>query len=507
MSETKLVRGRWVVTEEACLSDAALRIEDGRIAEVGAWSDLQGRYPAAPVLGSERFAVLPGLINAHHHSSGATVLQQGIADQPLEAWLLGLGLCRPLDAELATLLSAARLLRSGITSVVEVHSGRGTAEAYEERARRALAAYDKAGLRVAFAAGLTTQSFLVHGPGEDERFIAGLPAALRGFARSYLPPPGSLDEDDYFGVMEDLLHSYRAHPRIEVWYAPPGPPYVSDACLIRSAEAAERHDTSLQTHVAESLYEKLYGPRTYGGPVVFHLQTLGLLGPRASLAHGVWLSEPEIALLAESGAAVVLNPSSNLRLSAGIAPLNALLASGATVALGMDGTTLNDDEDFFTEMRLALRLNRAPGFEGGAPTPAQIFRLATAGGARLLRKEGRLGAIAPGRAADLVLLDLTRPTWPWVAPETNPRDLLLLRAGAGDVDSVLIGGELVLSQGRPTRFDLEEVGREAAARLRAAPYPAERARLLAELLPHLEAHYRAWPQPALSPYVIYNARS
>src|SRR5690606_3171782 len=130
-----LVRGRWIVADRGgdsgVLQDAAVRVEDGRIAEIGDWRALRERYPDAAVVGSERHAVLPGLINSHHHSNGVSVLQQGVADQLLEFWIFALGLCRPLDPRLSTLLSAARLLRSGVTSVVEVHSGRGTAEAYE----------------------------------------------------------------------------------------------------------------------------------------------------------------------------------------------------------------------------------------------------------------------------------------------------------------------------------------------------------------------------------------
>lgn len=507
MTETTLVRGRWVLAGEGVLSDAAVRIADGAIAEIGDWAELRARYPTAEVVGSDRHAVIPGLINAHHHSSAVSVLQQGIPDLILEAWLVTLSLARDADPRLATLLSAARLLRSGVTSVVDVHSDRGTPEAYDANARAALAGYDSAGLRVAFAIGVITQCFLVAGKGEDERFLAGLPDEdLRRFAASRIPPAGSLDEEGFFGVFDDLRECYRDHPRIDLWFAPPGPQWVSDGFMSRVAEAAERYDTGIQTHVTESLYEMLHGPRQYGKPTLHHLHELGVLGPRFSIAHGVWLTEGEIDLLAETGAALCHNPSSNLRLRAGIAPLNALLGRGVTVALGMDGTTLNDDEDFFTEMRLAVRLHRTPRFDGPVPAPAQIFQMATTGGARLLRREARLGRIAPGHAADLVLVDLERLTWPWVAPEADPRDLLLMRARAGDVDTVIVGGEVVLRDGRPTRFDLEEVGREARAVLDSAGRSPEQAALVERLLPHIEAYYRGWDIPELVPYTVYNSR-
>ncbi len=510
MADLQIVRGRWVITgsgdSDPMLSDAAIVIAGGLIEEVGAWDGIRARYPDAAVLGSDGLAVMPGLVNAHHHSHGVSTLQQNVADDLLESWLLSLACKRSGDPYLDTLLSAARLLRSGVTSVVDVHSDRGTAESYAAGMSRALKAYDEAGLRVAFAAGFSTQSHLIAGRGEDEKFIASLPAKLRPLAETRLPKADILSEDDYFALMEDAWTRYRTHPRIDLWFAPPGPQWVSDGFMQRIAEQAQSYDTGIQTHVTESIYEKLHGPRDYGKPTLFHLRELGVLSPRFSIAHGVWLTEKEIDLLAESGAAVCHNPSSNLRLRAGIAPLNALLASGATVALGMDGTSLNDDEDMFTEMRLALRLHRTPWFNGPAPTPRQVFHIATAGGAKLLRQEGQLGKLAPGHVADLVLVDLSRVNWPWVAPEIDPRDLLLQRAGAGDIDTVMVGGEVVLRDGRPTRFDLQAAARELREILAVQAYPAKAAALVEQLRPHVEAHYQGWERPNLRPYTAYNSK-
>ncbi len=510
MSEVRLVRGRWIVTggaaTDSVLDDAALALRGGCIEALGGWRDLRGRYPQAEVIGSDRVAVLPGLIDAHHHSGGVTALQQGIPDLLLEPWILMHARKRPTEAYLDTLLSAARLLRTGVTSVVDVRSGRGTAEAYAGTLRRALQAYDEAGLRAALAAGLSDQSHLVAGKGEDEKFLAALPADLRRHAEALLPGPHDLREDDYFAVMEEIGRETADHPRLDLWFGPPGPQWVSDSFLQRIAECAEATDVGIQTHVTESIYEKLHGPRFYDKDTLAHLRDLGVLSPRFSIAHGVWLSEREIEILAETGAAVSHNPSSNLRLCAGIAPVNALLEAGVTVALGMDGTSLNDDEDMFTEMRLALRLHRTPVLGGPAPSVARIFEIATAGGARLLRKEATLGRLAPGFAADLVLIDLDRVTWPWTAPEIDPREILVLRARAGDVDTVLIAGEVVLRDGRPTRFDAAEAGRELAARLAAEPYPEAAARLVEALLPRVEAYYRGWEMPELEPYSAYNSK-
>lgn len=510
MTDVTILRGRWAVTgggnDDEVVVDGAVAIEGDAIRDVGPWPAIRDAHPEATVLGSDRVAVIPGLINAHHHSSGTSGAQQGVPDMLLESWMLMLRRMRPSDIYLDTLLSAARLFGSGVTSVVDMHTGRRTAEAFAADTGRALDAYDEAGIRVAFAPGIKNQSYLVSGTGEDERFLASLPDNVRAEAETMMPRPGGIDPEDYLGILDDLCRTFADHPRIDIWYGPPGPQWVSDDFFQRIAEAAARHDTGIQTHVGESFYEKLHGPRDYGKPTILHLHDLGVLGPRFSIAHGVWLTEPEIAVMAETGAALCHNPSSNLRLRAGVAPLNAVLAAGVTTALGMDGTALNDDEDMFTELRLALRLHRTPMLGAPAPSPNRIFDMATVGGARLLCKESRLGRIEPGYTADLVLVDLERLAWPWVAPEVDPRELIVMRAKAGDVTTVMIAGEVVYEDGRPTRFDVDAAARELAAGLEARPYPTAAAARAERLLPYLEAYYEGWDVPDLDPYFPFNSR-
>jgi cytosine/adenosine deaminase-related metal-dependent hydrolase len=511
-----LVRGRWVVTgagaDDATIVDGAVLVRDGRIEQVGAWAELRAAHPDAEVLGSHEVAVLPGLISAHHHAAGVSHAQQGVADDVLEPWLLELRRMRPSDPYLDTLLTSARLLRSGVTSVVEMHACRGSAEASAGRVRHALRGYDQAGIRVAFAAGVANQNPLVNAASADEEraFLDGLPPEAREAAEAMLPSPNAMQPDEYLGLMDALWQEYGDHPRVDVWFGPPGPNWVSDDFLVQIAERAASYGpsgTGIQTHVSESLYEKLYGPRAYGESVIFHLRRLGVLGPRFSLAHAVWLTEAEIAVLAETGTAVSHNPSSNLRLRAGVLPARALVEAGVTIGLGLDGHGLDDDDDIFREMRLAWSLQRSPEIGSPALEPRQALGLSTTGGARLLGKAGVLGRLVPGYAADLVLIDLGRLSWPWVAPEIDPRDLLVLRAQARDVRTVLVDGEVVLRDGLPTRFDLEAAGRELAEQLAATPFPSEAAARVGLLKPHLEAFYRAWDAPDLEPYVRQNSRT
>lgn len=504
MTDIRLVRGRWILTGDDVVENGAIALQADKILAIGTWTDLNRQYPQATVLGSDDFLVMPGLINAHHHSNGVSHILQGIDDDFLEPWLLANAGLRPQDPQLKTLLSIAHLLQSGVTTVVDVVSLSGTAEACAADLAARLQAYEQAGMGVALTPGATYDSHLVHY--EDQAFLASLPADLRQQLAARSPLDEPLPPADYLALITDWVKRYQDHPHIQVWFGPPGPQWVSDELLVQIVETAHQLNTQVQTHAMESFHEKLMGPRFYGKSVVEHLQTLGVLSPRFSIAHGTWVTETDIAILAETGAAVSHNPSSNLRLRAGIAPLNALLAGGVTVGLGMDGTTLGDDEDMFAEMRLAARLHRTPQFGSPAPRYSDIFHLATSGGAQLMGQADRLGKLAPGYRADLVLVKCDRITAPWVAPDINPLNLALLRTQARDVDTVLVNGTVVLEAGLPTQFDLPALQQELAAQLDAAPAPEAERTLAAALRPYLVNWYEQWEVPPLNPYAAFNAR-
>ncbi len=499
----QLIRGRWIFTGDELIDDGAVAIQADRIVELGRWTDLQAKYPNSEVLGSSQHAVLPGLINAHHHSNGVPNSLQGVDDDFLELWLFANIALQPQDPTLKTLLSAAALLQSGVTAVVDVTTISDSPEAGLTDLERRLHAYEQAGLRVALTPGVTYTSVLVHG--EDEAFLASLPAALRQRLQALVLLQQSLSPAAYLELISDLVRRYQAHPHIKIWFGPPGPQWVEEDLLLKIVAAAEDLNTGVQTHAVESFYEKLIGPRFHGKSVVARLHELGVLSPRFSIAHGVWLSEDDIQILAETGASVSHNPSSNLRLRAGVAPLNQMLTAGVTVGLGMDGTAIGDDEDMWAEIRLAARLHRTPQLHTPAPSFSDILGMATVGGAKLLMQPD-LGKLAPGYKADLVLVNCERLTWPWIAPEANPLHVVLMRARAADVDTVLVNGKVVLHNGQPTGFDLAAVGAELAAQLKAAPKREEYRALAQNLRPHLANWYANWEFSPPEPYAAFNSR-
>ncbi len=501
----QLVRGRWVFTQSGTLCDGAVAIQGALILEVGAWQRLRDRYPQATVLGSSDHAVLPGLINAHHHSNGVPNSLLGIEDDFLELWLSARNSAPIQDPAIRTLLSAAALLKTGVTSVVDVATIGGSIAAAEADLTAQLTAYEQAGIRVVLAPGAKYESFWVHGPQQDQAFLASLPVALQQQMKALTPAEQTLGAEDYLALISDAVKTYKPHPHIDVWFGPPGPQWVGDELLVKIADAAVRLETGVQTHVMESLPEKLMGPRFYGKSVIAHLHDLGVLSPRFSMAHGVWVGEADIEILAATGASISHNPSSNLRLRAGIAPLAQLLAAQVTVGLGMDGTTLNDDEDMFTEMRLAARLARSPQITASAPTFAEIFQMATSGGAKLLGQAHCLGQLAAGYKADIVLVNCRDLSWPYLSPTADPLTVVMMRAKSANVETVIVNGHIVLQDGQPTGFDWQALGEAMADQLKAAPNRSSERSLVKAIRPYLAQWYADWPVPDLTPYAAMNA--
>ncbi len=502
-----LVRGRWVFpsADVPAVEDGAVVVDGDMIVAVLPYAEAQRRHPEAPVVGSQSAAILPGFINAHHHGQAVTAVQHGMPEESLEPWLLAWAGMRDSDRYLDTLLSGARLLSTGVTTTIDMWSDGSDSRTYADAIRAARAGYGDAGIRVAFAPGIKTQSFMAWGSGEDERFVASLSAGLQADARRIMPR-SAIDADDYFAIMAELRAETSAADRFSLWFQFPGPQWVSDQFMQRVAERAAADDTGIQTHVDESIPERLHGRRFYGVDTMVHLERLGVLSDRLSIAHGVWLTDAEIEAMQRTGAGLSHNPGSNLRLFAGIAPLARLLEAGIPIGIGMDATTLDDSEDMFAEIRLALRLCRDPMKPGRFGAVTEIFRLATEGGARLLRRHETLGRLLPGFRADLTVVDLERLSAPWSAPEADPLSLVLLRASRDDVDTVMVAGEVVFTAGRPTRFDIDAAGRQFAEKMAAAVFPAERAAAVRRLTPHLKAWYTNWGKFEPAPYVIYNSR-
>jgi cytosine/adenosine deaminase-related metal-dependent hydrolase len=250
-------------------------------------------------------------------------------------------------------------------------------------------------------------------------------------------------------------------------------------------------------HLLETAYQKEYARRRGGGTAVEYIDRFGLLGPRMTLGHGVWLNERDIQRLAETGTCVCHNCSSNFRLRSGVAALNKLEAAGITTAIGIDEAGINDDRDMLQEMRMVLRAHRVPGMDDEVPAPAQVFRMATSGGAATTPFADSIGALEVGRAADMVLIDWREISYPYLDAETPLLDAVLQRAKTSGVRTVICDGDVIYHDAKFTRVDRDGALRALHEDLQRAlsDDEVERRRLSKSLLPHVRAFYANYFDP------------
>ncbi|NKX43611.1 amidohydrolase family protein [Roseicyclus persicicus] len=473
------------------VEDAAILVDGATIAAIGPASDLRRAHPEAPEVGGRGMVAIPGLVNAHHHV-GLTPFQLGARDQPLELWFPERLAMRDVHPRLDTLFSAFEMVASGVTTVQHLHSrAPGDTDAVIARAEAILGAYVELGMRASYSFALRDQNRMIYDA--DAAFVASLPEDLRAPTAAYLTGFG-LPLADQIAVFHALRDRWAAAPLIGIQIAPSNLHWLSDAALESAARIAEATGAPMHMHLLETPYQAEYARRRTGGSALEHIDRFGLVGPQLTIGHGVWMTPDDIALLAERGGCLCHNCSSNLRLKSGTADLNGFLASGVPVALGIDEAGINDDRDMLQEMRLALTLHRAPGHASPCPTATQILRMATEHGAATTPFAGRIGRLAPGRLADIVLLDWRAVTWPHQDPGLPLVDVLVRRAKAGAVRTVLVGGETVYHDGRFTRVDRDAVLEAIARALDAPRSEAEMAlaRLAKALHGPVAAFYRDW---------------
>lgn len=511
MARDLLIRGRFVVTDPRALPAGGM-IEHGTVlvsgstvADTGSFETLHARHPDAEIVGTDRFLVIPGLVNAHHHGRGLQGIQLGVRDEPLETWLLGFIGQPPLDVHLDTLHANLRLIRSGVTTVLHSAYTRVPGR-LETETRDALRAYADAGLRVAYAVGIEDRVAPVHDG--MEMFLASLPSSLAQKTRAAFPAAANTDLDDYFAIVTRLRQDFADSPSVTLLYGPNWPVWCSDELLRRVARAARGDGMGVHIHVLESPFEREAARRHYGGSVVAHLDMLGLLGATTSIAHGVWLSDTDIDICARAETSVCHNASSNLRLRNGIAPVTGMLENGVNVGIGMDGYALNSDDDMLQEMRLVAALHGMPadGGQRNGPDAFDVFRMATVGGARAALQPS-CGTLLPGSAADAVLLDFEVMRGAYLDSAIHPVEALIHLGRADHVHTVVIGGQIVLSDGRSTRHDEGAIA-HALAEMAGKPSPetADFAMLARELKPYVARHYAAWPIDEGAPHYRVNAR-
>jgi 5-methylthioadenosine/S-adenosylhomocysteine deaminase len=489
-----IIRGKHVITRALDrhrweqIDDGAVLQRDGIIEAIGTYEELRHANRNAPVVGNGEQVLLPGFVNGHHHV-GLTPIQLGSPDMPLELWFATRLVSRDLDLYLDTLYSAFEMIASGITTVQHIHGWTpGNLAQVEERSESVIRAYQDIGMRVSYCFALRDQNHLVYEA--NEQFLARVPDDIRPMLAKHFGR-FQLSANDSIELFEHLHAKHHNEERVKIQLAPANLHWCSDEALTMLADCSEKHAVPLHMHLVETAYQKEYAKRRGGGTAVDFIERFGLLGPKMTLGHGVWLSEGDLEKLADAGANICHNCSSNFRLRSGVAPLNRFEAKGINTAIGLDEAGINDDRDMLQEMRMVLRAHREPGTDDRVPTTAQVFRMATSGGAKTTPFGARLGSLEVGKGADMVLLDWKQISYPYLDAELPVLDAVIQRAKMEGVKTVIVAGEAVYKDGKFVRVDREDALKQLADLLK-RPLNAEeleRRRLSKAVFPHVKAFY------------------
>ena len=401
-----------------------LIVEDGRISAVGP-SDELIIPPGMPVIDASGHALLPGLIDAHSHSS----LMRGVTENmQLMEWLPYYQLeHRALTEEYA--FHSARLcyleaLKSGTTCVMDMY----------RFMHRCADAAGEIGLRVNLA------PYVADEPGKD--FFA-----TRAENRA-------------------LIHSHHGsqNGRIQVWMGLEHLFYCTPDAYREALECQAEYGVGIHTHACEQKEEDDAVKAHFGRRSIAQLDHYGILGERTLIAHCVWLNDEEIKRIADTGTAISHCPISNAKLASGVARVPEMLAAGITVGLGTDGPVCNNSLSLFEEMKFASLIQKATRLDATVLPADQILRMATINGARALGLGDRIGSLEVGKQADLLLLDLAQPNLTPTEINAAGGNLLwnlVFAADARNVAAVWVDGRQLIANGRATRVSEQAVITEA----------------------------------------------
>ncbi len=418
--------------EKPRIDDGYVVIQDNRISAVGAGAP--PRLEGAAVINARGQVVLPGLINTHHHLyQTLTRAVPAVQNAELFDWLKGLyPIWAKIDAEgfyYAALVGMAELMLSGCTTTSDHQY------VFPKGTGRILDAQIEAGRQI----GIRFQ------PTRGSMSLSEKDGGL---------PPDSVvqDEDEILADSERIVNTYNdpepmAMTRVAL--APCSPFSVTQGLMKKTAELARRLGVMMHTHLGETLDEQEYCLGKFGCRPVEYLDAAGWIAPDVWLAHGVFFDDREIAILGHFGVGIAHCPSSNMRLSSGIARVKSLVEAGASVGLGVDGSASNDSAHMLGEARQAFLLGRIK-YGASAVTACDVLRLATVGGAKCLGRDD-IGTIEPGKAADLAIFDLSDVGF---SGNWDPASALIFCQPIR-VSTLIVNGRVVVEGGRLLTIDLD----------------------------------------------------
>jgi len=390
----------------------AVVVNGDSILAIGLESEIKAQYSAGQMVDCGGKILMPGLVNAHTHVP--MTLLRGLADDlRLDVWLMGYMM--PVEREfvspdfcrLGSQIACAEFIKGGVTSFADMYY-------YEEDIAKATS---EAGLR-----GVLGQSVMK------------------------FPTPDAKSYEDSLAMARDFIMRWKGHPLIVPSVAPHAAYTCTPEILKATALLAAEFDVPLHTHVAETAFEVENMRNENNMPVIPYLKKQNLFEAKVLAAHCVHIDEGEIRTLQHYNAGVAHNPSSNLKLASGFAPVNKMLEVGLNVGIGTDGPASNNDLDMFEEIRLAAFVAKAVTNDPTSLPAPQALAMATRLGARALHIGDITGTLEPGKRADLILVD-TDPLHnsPRFDRDSNGAYAQIVYASkSSDVTDVMVNGKFLM---------------------------------------------------------------
>lgn len=416
-----LIKNGWILTMDEKFTEyknGYIAIKDGKIQDIG--ENLPKEYEAKEVIDANGNIILPGLINTHTHAA-MTLLRGYGSDNPLKVWLEQY--IWPVEGKFVsyefvkdgTDLACYEMIRNGVTTFVDMYF-------YENAVAEAVL---DSGMRAVLCTGILD-----------------------------FPTPGAKTPQEGIEKTKEFIKEYKDNDYIYPCVGPHAPYTCSPKTLQMAMDVAQEYDTLFHIHLSETLTEVEDIKTRYGNTPVKHLKEIGILNDRVLAAHMVHPTQEEIELLAEYRVKVAHCPESNLKLASGVAPVPKMIEKGVTVAIGTDGTASNDDLDVIGEISTAAKLHKGYNLNPTLLNAKQALAMATREGAKAVRLDDKIGTLEKGKFADIIIVDTNQPH---LQPLFDPYTQLVYSAKGLDIDTVIVGGKVLMKNKLVQTVEREKV--------------------------------------------------
>lgn len=448
-----LIRGGDVITMDAATGSRAvrrdIRIVDGAIAAIAPELEPQ---PGDEIIEAAGLLIAPGFVNAHTHSW--EYLWKGRYDNlPLELWML---LCYPILGgapmspdliRLRTLMFAMESMKNGVTTLVDDVLETPTQDAAQLAA--VADAYEAIGIRA------NVSGHIINRP-----FVDTLPFVVDWLPDEIVRQVRDQQQLTAGEYLDFSRHAFAAHHgqasgRIRYMLAPSGPQRCTDDLLAGATALAQEFDAEVHIHVLETKTQAVTGQELYGRTLPQHLDEIGALSRNTTFAHGIWVTDDDIARIAAAGVSVSHNAISNLKLGSGVLPWRAYHEHGVSLGLGTDGCSSSDTPRLMEVIKTAALLHKVtePDYEQWS-TVDEVLRAATIGGARSAVLDETVGSLEVGKRADLTMFDTSTLAF---LPRNVLENHLVYSENGSSIVRVMVDGVVTVEHGRLTLIDEDAV--------------------------------------------------